>query len=262
MGQAMKKLWFICFAVCALLADSAYARDFIVEFIEENYEETQAQFSYDPLIYHSIQIKSGAGPKILVLTGSDYNYRKWIRHFIAQEKKFITKIEDDRVDEFISSKAFEIDVTRLHPFNSMKWQPEEVEKKTGNQEIMGNNNILIVDPNKTRTRLITTVIKKMGYDAAVFSSAGKALEVFSLQPEKFKMVIVHYGIEDMAAEDFVSGVTMADHIIPVVIDVGYKKGEIADEMNARFAGSKSVHLKSVILRELPKTIQSLVKESV
>ncbi len=256
----MKKLWLICF-FCLLWTATGQARDFIVEFVEENYSETQAQFSYDPLIYHSIQVNSTAGPKILVLTGNDYNYRKWLRHYIAQDKKFITKIEDDRIDEFISSKAYEIDVSLLHPFNGDKWFPRQM-KEIKKGDIQGTNNILIVDPSEKRTHLIMTVIKKMGYEAVIFSSAKKALDVFKLQPEKFKMVMVHHDMKDMPAEDVVAQVIKTDHTVPVILDVGYKNNEIKDELGFRFSGSKSVHLKSVILRELPKTIQMLMKESV
>lgn len=258
--MTMKKIWIFCM-VCVLWTVPLHARDFIVEFIEENYKETQAQFSYDPLIYHSIQVNSSAGSKILILTGDDYNYRKWVRHFIAEEKKFITKIEDERIDEFIAAKAFEIDVTRLHPFNSLKWHPAVEEDMPDGPEILGNNNILIVDPNGKRTRLVSDIVEEIGYDAVVFSSAGKALEIFVLQPEKFKMIIVHHTIGDMMPEDFVFEVTQADHTMPVIIDVGYNNQTAANEMEAVFGSAQTVHLKSVILRELPKTIRSLMKES-
>jgi len=100
----MKKFIF-AFLTVALLTANLYARDFIVEFMEENYKESQAAFSYSPLIYHSIQVTSAAGPKLLVLTGNNYHYRSWIRQYISKNKKFIAKVPDNDNDLFISSKA-------------------------------------------------------------------------------------------------------------------------------------------------------------
>ncbi|MCF6247538.1 MAG: hypothetical protein L3J69_09280 [Desulfobacula sp.] len=112
----MKKLIIISLFVL-LLHSICSAGDFIVEFVEENYRETSSPVSYTPDIYHSIQVRSDAGPKILVLKGHDYHYRRWLRQYIAQGKQFIVQIPDDQDDLFISSSAFEMDVVNLHPFN-------------------------------------------------------------------------------------------------------------------------------------------------
>ncbi len=93
------------------------AGDFVVEYVKENYRETRLPASYDPVIYHSIQVTSDAGPKLLILKGDDYHYRKWLRQYIAQGKQFIAQIPDDKDDLFISSRAFELDITDLHPVN-------------------------------------------------------------------------------------------------------------------------------------------------
>lgn len=103
--------------VFMLLALPCFARDYIVEFEGENYREEQKSFSYSPIVYHSIQVRSSAGPKLLILTGDNYHYRKWVRHYIAQGKAFIVKVPEEQIDQFITSSAFDIDVTRLHPLD-------------------------------------------------------------------------------------------------------------------------------------------------
>lgn len=253
----MKKLILICF-LFVVLTKPAFARDFIVEFVEENYKETQARFSYDPLIYHSIQVNSSSGPKMLILTGDDYHYRKWLRQYIARNKKFITKIPDELVNEFISSKAFEIDVTSLHPFNGGKWKRGDL-KDGALSTIEGDNHILIVDPNEKRTGLIQTIVEKMGYRATIFKTGKQALELFQLQPQKFKMVIAHYTISGMSPGKFIEEVLELNNEIPVVIDTGYKNQDIKNQFLSKFSGFKSVHIKPVILNDLQKTIQTFVK---
>jgi CheY-like chemotaxis protein len=237
----------------------AEARDFIVEFIEENYNETDGDFSNDPIIYHSIQVNSIAGPKILILTGNDSNYRAWLRYYIADNKKLITKIADENADEFISSKAFSIDITSIHPLNGNKWNTKG-EKDSDQVVLTGENNILIVDSNEKRTELIQTVLQNMGYVATIFMNGAHALNSFKLQPEKFKMVIVNHDITGMSSMDFVEQMLKINHVVPVVIDTGYKNTKVKTKFMEKFSGSGSVHLKSVVLKELKKTVEKIINK--
>lgn len=107
------------------------AGDFIVEFVRENYRETTAPSSNDPVIYHSIQVKSKAGPKLLVLKGDEYHYRKWLRQYIAQGKQLIAQIPDDQDDLFISSTTFDINLTDLHPVNLSRFLQDKKENRSG-----------------------------------------------------------------------------------------------------------------------------------
>jgi len=256
----MKKIFSILF-LFMLFSPQVYARDFIVDFLDENYKETQAQFSYTPLIYHSIQVNSIAGPKILILKGDNYLYRKWLRHYIAQGKKFIAKIPDEDVDKFISEKAYSIDVTFLHPFNGEKWGKRIVNDPAGKQ-IKGNNHILIVDPNGKRTHLVQIVVKKKGYDPIVFASQNQAFDVFKLQPDKFKMVIVQHSVAGATTDKFIEKLLKLNHTIPIIIDTGYNNPKINNQMMSKFSNHGSVHIKPVILRDLQKTIESLIQKNV
>ncbi|MFH2059375.1 MAG: hypothetical protein ABIJ59_10800 [Pseudomonadota bacterium] len=116
---------FYMLLVYMLLALPCFARDYIVEFEDENYREEQKSFSYSPIIYHSIQVRSSAGPKLLILTGDNYHYRKWLRHYIAQGKAFIVKVPEEQIDQFITASAFDIDITFLHPFDLEQYKKGE-----------------------------------------------------------------------------------------------------------------------------------------
>lgn len=116
-------------------APHSFAADFILEYVGENYKETTAESSYQPIIYHSIQVRTDAGTKMLILTGDDRYHRRWLRQYIAQGKQFIAKVPDEQDDLFISSSAFEIDVTNVHPFNLSLYRgalekkgPDDLEK--------------------------------------------------------------------------------------------------------------------------------------
>lgn len=234
------------------------ARDFMGELILENYKETQASFSYDPLIYHSIQVKTSAGPKVLVLEGKDASYRKWLRQYMAENKLFILRVDDTRNDEFIVSKAFAMDVTQVHPVARKKWSKTAL-TDSNKDKIMKANNILVVDPDSTRQALIKTIVRKMGYEATMFKTTKKAIGPFSLQPEKFKLIVVHHESDQKGPAGFVEQILKLTHTTPVVIDTGYKNTALRKEYSLKFAQTPSVLIKPVILRELSKTIKKLIR---
>lgn len=237
------------------------ARDFMVEFIEENYKETPVAYSHEPLIYHSIQVNSDLGPKLLILTGNHPAYRQWIRHYIAGNKQLIVKVDEAENDLFLSSDAFEIEVTTLHPMNGKKWisdLPQEPRIST----LEGENHILIIDDNPKRSRLISKVIQDMGYIPMVIPNATQSLELFTIQPEKFKMIIAHHEIQDMKAETLVEQILKRDPKIPILVETGYQNQKTRDLFVSRFSRSGSVTVKPLVLEDLQNTLKSLVKEKV
>ncbi len=238
-----------------------YSRDYIGEFVLENYNETQAQFSYDPLIYQSIQVNTSAGPKVLILEGDDYNYRKWLRQYIASNKQLIIRIDDDRNDEFISSKAFKMDIRSIHPVNSKKWSDEQI-KGAQRDVVSGTNHILIVDVHPKRGLLIKAVVEKMGFQARVFKRWEQAINTFRLQPEKFKMIIAHHESIGTQNNNFIDQVLKIDPEIPVMIDTGYQNSQLKKEISTRFSDKPSIFVKPVALRELSNTIKKLILSDV
>jgi len=130
MYQVIKKVVYMLVFLLMVLSP-CHARDFIVEFLEENYRETSNSTSYLPIIYHSIQVNTQAGSKLLILKGDDYHYRKWLRQYIAADKAFVAEVPEDENDLFIKSHAFEINVSNLHPLNLKKYKQGEAKRRQG-----------------------------------------------------------------------------------------------------------------------------------
>lgn len=246
-------LIFICTVPC-------FARDFIVEFVEENYQEAHEKFSYDPLIYHSIQVNSSAGPKVLVLAGKDYHYRKWVREYIAQNKQFIARIKNERADEFITSTVFTMDISQLHPFNLAKWKAAFHSSKE-KQALSGADNILIVDPDQNRTQLISTIVKDAGYAPVAYRSAKKALESLRLYSGKYRMILINHQLSDMETDELVRQIAGLNPAVPIVVDTGYRNQTVLKKLKAELSSYRSVVLKPMLLKELSKTIVKLLGES-
>ncbi len=253
----MKK-FILSYFIFLILSIPCFARDFIVEFVEENYKETQIPTSDQPLIYHSIQVNSSIGPKLLILTGDDYHYRKWLRQYIAQNKEFIAKVPDENKDVFISSKAYEIDINSVHPFSGEKWGKQDIKDK-GADLIEGQNHILILDANTTRANLIQGIVNNMAnYKARISKNGVQALSSLKKHPEKFKMIITNHTIPGMRSDEFVEQVLKIDHKIPVIVETGYNNKKKEEEFTSKFSKFSSVHVKPVVLKDLQNTIHTLI----
>ena len=259
----MKKI-ISCIGVLAslsiiLIYSPCQGRDFIVKFVEENYKETRIDYSNEPFIYHSIQVTSQAGPKLLILTGDNFDYRRWLRHYIAENKQFIARVPDEENDMFIAAKAYGVDVTNLHPFNGSKWAPGGPIPDTV-KTLEGDKHILVIDANKKRSHLISLVIKRMGYEAMVLPSHAQALKIFRIQPEKFKMIITNHEVPDMKTENSVDHILKIDQNIPILVETGYQNKKLREKFTTLFSGSGSIVIKSVALENLQNTIKNLVKK--
>ncbi len=256
----MKHITGILF-VMVLAVTPCSARDFMVEFVAENYKETQIPFSNTPRIYHSIQVNTHAGPKLLILKGEDLTYRRWMRQYIADNKTFIARVADTENDLFVASRAYEIDVTRLHPVSKDNrdnfFTTDAAAAEIGH--IIGTRHILVIDTNDTRSHLIAQVITAMGYTPVISTNSQQALEMFRIQPEKFQMVIANHKAPGIETEVFVEEILTIDHQIPILVETGYRDSETRRRYQDRFSGTGSVVLTPMALKNLQKNIQGMVK---
>jgi len=251
----MKKLLIVIFAVLTL-STPCMARDFILDFVKENYREAKAPFSNYPVIYHSIQVNSVAGPKLLILTGQNNTYRKWLRFYISRNSRIIAKIPDSRADEFIASKAFKVNVENLFPFDGKKWVTPIAQNPDKNM-VTGTNHVLILDSSDKRVQMIKTIVTRMGFSPSVFTNGRQALETFKLHPDKFRLVITHHNLSGMPPDIFIKKILKINPAVPVIIGTGYHKPKIKNKFISEFSGFRSVRIKPVILQNLENTIETL-----
>ncbi|HKK98810.1 MAG TPA: response regulator [Desulfotignum sp.] len=247
--------------IIVLAVTPCSARDFMVEFIAEHYKETQIPYSKTPQIYHSIQVNTHAGPKLLILKGDDLTYRTWLRQYIAENNRFIARVADAENDRFVGSRAYEMDVTQLHPVtNKDNWEAPFPADAPAEQTlpIMGFRHILVIDTNETRTRLIADVIKAMGYTPVISRNGNQALEMFRIQPEKFKMIIANHKAPGIETEAFVAQVLKIGYPVPILVETGYRDPKTRQHYQNRFSSAGSVVLTPMVLNNLQKNIQGMI----
>lgn len=253
---------FLTIFIFFVTAFSAECKDFIVDFVKEHYKETKAPFSYHPVIYHAMQIDSAAGPKLIILKGDNHTHRKWVREYIAQNKQFILRIDDSQSEMFVASKAFELDIDRVHPVNMKRWiNPDESERRTKTME--GDNYILILDSDEKRTRLVRTIVKRKGYRLLIAKPGQNSLQPVKLQPEKFKLVIAHHRILASESNDnLIDDLVNINRDLPVLIASGYRNDSLRRAYESKYAKYPSVTIRPMILQELSKMIDRLISGNV
>jgi len=260
----MARLIILMFVLIAVAVPCS-AKDFMVEFVEENFMENQDEYGKAPMIYHSFQVRSHAGLKMLVLTGEHPDYRRWLRQYVAQDKGFIVKVPDNENDLFIGSKVYETDVTNVHPFNPTLWSMKNSRvfdtKNLPDKQawmVAGPGHILVLDQNRKRSELIDTVVKRMGYIGMISGNPEMALGAFRNQPEKFKMVIVNYDMPGIGAQGFVDKLLKIDHKIPILVETGYNNEKRMQQYLSKYSGAGTVTVTPVALKRLQQTIKTLI----
>ncbi|MCF8045767.1 MAG: response regulator [Desulfarculaceae bacterium] len=247
----MKKKAIIVLTACLIPAVSI-ARDFTVRVVHENYREEGEQ------IYHSVQVDSIAGNKILVLKGNNDQYRNWFREYMASNNTFVAVVPDEDSFKFISSKVYNIDIDSVHPLKKDQW--EKFTPGGATNAGMDENQILVVDGNMERRRLVRQVVEQLGYAPRVFSSGKEAYDFFRLQPEQFHMIITSNKIEGLKVDQLVEKCIRLSPGLPVMVGAGYNQRDTRQRLLEHFSGMENVYVKPVILDNLTKSIVRILRK--
>ncbi len=255
----MKKC--ICILILILILPvTGLARDYVVDCISENYREETEDLKHHLQIYHSMLINSIAGQKILVIKGNNYQYRIWLREYIVNSKKMIIKVPDDDNNNFISSKAYTIDVTSIYPVNENKWKADDPSARL--KVIQGAKHILIVDHNIKRSKLLKQIIKNLGYPVTFLSDSKEALRIFQSQPDNFHMVIANYDPDNFTKIRFIEKLSNISPQTPIIVGGVYNNKKINEKLFNDFSRMDNVTIRPVILENLTKIIINLLKNNV
>ena len=117
----MLRIFVIVFVGCFLFPRHALSKDYVVELFEEHYKETMMVGGGEMQIYHTWQVKTRYGAKLLVLVGDDHDYRKWLRQSRRYHKLYILKLPEEGHQKFVRERAVLVNVQQLHAVASKKW---------------------------------------------------------------------------------------------------------------------------------------------
>lgn len=95
--------------------------DYMVELFEEHYKEKMIPGTGDMKVNHTWQVMTRYGSKVLILVGTDYNLRNWIRQDAKKHKLWVAKIPEGGDDRFKYNMSVYLDLQQLQPVYSKKW---------------------------------------------------------------------------------------------------------------------------------------------
>lgn len=242
------------------------ASDYLVDFVSENYKETDDGEAVTPKIYHTIQVETEIGSRVLMLQGDDLDYRIWLRQYLATAKKLIINVPDDQNALFKASKLFSIDVRLVHPLSASQWreiEPVVIGEPAVKPPYEGKKHILIVDDNIKKRALIEMVVKDLGFPVTIASNSHDALNIFKQQPDKFSLVIADGNIyKGVSSTSLVKNILETSPDTPVILGTSYKEEKTTAMLTDFFAGFSRVLIKPLVLKELSKTILQVLDKKV
>ncbi|MBF0412682.1 MAG: response regulator [Desulfamplus sp.] len=244
-----------------------FASDYLVDFISENYKESNAEKSDTPKIYHTIQVETEElGTRVLVLKGDDIDYRIWLRQYLATAKKLIVTVPEKENPQFRISKLFSIDVKMVHPIAENQWkepEPEIIVEIEVKPPFKGKKHIMVVDDNQKRRDLIQMLVKKLGFPVTIASNSYDALNIFKNQPDKFSLVIADGNTyKGVSTTSLVKNILETSPDVSVILGTDYKEEKTTAMLTDFFAGFSRVVIKPLVLSELSKTILQVLDKKV
>jgi hypothetical protein len=128
------------FVLMLSIPRQGFAQDYLVELIEEHYKEQMIVGGGELKLYHSWQVTTEYGDKLLVIVGDDHKYRDWLRQYTMNHKIFLIKIPDGGADRFKYDMAVLVNVQQIHSVWEQNWKckkcrhglppPERISKGT------------------------------------------------------------------------------------------------------------------------------------
>jgi len=110
------------FVLMLLIPRQGFAQDYLVELVEEHYKEQMIVGGGELKLYHSWQVKTQYGDKLLVIVGDDNKYRDWLRHYTMNHKIFLIKIPEGGTDRFKYDMAVLVNVQQIHSVWEKNWE--------------------------------------------------------------------------------------------------------------------------------------------
>lgn len=120
----------------------------------------------------------------------------------------------------------------------------------------GTERILFIDDEKSLVDLGQQILERLGYKVTIRTSSLEALELFMEQPDKFDLVITDMTMPNMTGDELAAKLMNIRADIPVILCTGYS--ERISRERAHELGIKEFILKPIVMRELAKTVRSVL----
>ncbi len=120
----------------------------------------------------------------------------------------------------------------------------------------GGESILFVDDEPSITELVGKMLERLGYRVQTRENPQEALELFQNAPDRFDLVITDMTMPHMTGIQLYERLKAIREDIPVIICTGHSP--LIDEKKAGELGIGALIIKPVVMREMARTIRSVL----
>jgi len=116
----------------------------------------------------------------------------------------------------------------------------------------GQGRILLIDDERSLSRLNTTILEELGYEVTAFTDCQAALDAFTAAPEAFDLVITDYSMPEMTGPELIEKIRARRASVPTILLTGFSNLVTAE--NVRSWGCDAVIAKPCGIEELRNTV--------
>ncbi|MCP3898377.1 MAG: response regulator, partial [Desulfobacteraceae bacterium] len=124
--------------------------------------------------------------------------------------------------------------------------------------LSGTETILFIDDEVPITKMISQMLKKIGYNVQAKTNPIEALELFNSQPDLFDLVITDMTMPQMTGSKLSEKLKLIRPDIPIIICTGHSS--LIDEKKAQELGVSGFLMKPIEKRELALAIQKVLNK--
>jgi len=131
-----------------------------------------------------------------------------------------------------------------------------MEKVSESKLALGSEQILLVDDEPDIIKIEKEILEKLGYTVTTKENAKEALDIFTMNPNQFDLVITDMTMPKMTGDKLALEMIKIKPDIPVILCTGFNEG-ISEETTASM-GIKGFLLKPISLKDFSVIIRKVI----
>ncbi|WP_161629769.1 hybrid sensor histidine kinase/response regulator [Desulfogranum japonicum] len=123
-------------------------------------------------------------------------------------------------------------------------------------DIEGNEHILLVDDEQALASIIKRSLSTFGYNVTAFSSSRESLEYFKSHADEIDVVVTDMTMPELTGVDIAKEMLQLKADLPIILCTGYS--EVIDEQTAKSIGIQAYVVKPFVGKQLAKVIREVL----
>ena len=241
---------------------AAWPKDYVAELIKQNFKRSPINRAGNVNVYHTLQVNTKYGNKLLVLKGNDMELRSWLKDYFEKNKMLVIHLTDEESTVFEDTKSmtFDIDLSAIHPLSTINLDPLKENGKE-DADMMGTysgvKRILIVDDEEENIILLKNTLEQLGYQVEGETDPIVAWDKIRRHGEQYALLITDQIMPQMTGTRLSEKVMELKPDLPIILGTGSKE-MVESQMKAEHTGIREYVSKPYVLSDIGRMVKQLV----